>query len=170
LARRVTNLFTKLIGDRPRRDVCGIETLCREVGKDLVGVFGPRERKDLPAEAENISGMVELAALPFEVNKVTAYSGDKRQSGQARNKLFQQLDTLGYEIERDLGYSRDIALGRARFFTSPLSIGSLAVEMMGIVAVACMRARTVGVLAPNSTSGRRATNSAASAGACSNRP
>jgi len=60
--------------------------------------------------------MVELAALPFEVNKVTAYSGDKRQSGQARNKLFQQLDTLGYEIERDLGYSRDIALGAGEVF------------------------------------------------------
>src|SRR6266404_2695205 len=116
LARRVTNSFTGLIVDRSRRDVSGIETLCREVGKDLVDVFGPRERKDLPAEAENISGMVELAALPFEVNKVNAFSGDKCQSGQAWNKLFQQLDTLGQEIESDRRYSRDIAFRAGEVF------------------------------------------------------
>jgi len=50
-----------------------------------------------------------LAAYSLEVDEVSALSGNERQPGQARNKLFQQLDTLGYEIESDRRYSRDIA-------------------------------------------------------------
>jgi len=91
--------------------------------------------------------MVDLAAYSLEVDEVSAFRVTNA-TGTSEEQLFQQLDTLGYEIESDRRYSRDIAFRWARFFTSPLSIGSDAVEIMGIVVVACMRARTAGVDAP----------------------
>src|SRR6266481_7692888 len=108
-ARRLANPRSIHNRDRPRRDVDRIEALCSNAGKDLIDVLGSREIKHLPAEAENISRMIDLAALSFEVNGIYSFSGDKCQAGQSWQNLFQQPYAFGHEIECNRRDPGDVA-------------------------------------------------------------